>query len=73
MGETEAEEGPMTDQELIITALRQSGVIIAEHLEPGNKIDADETIAQLITILDRQDLAAAMDRLESGHGLRVVK
>ena len=59
MGETEAEEGPMTDQELIITALRQSGVIIAEHLEPGNKIDADETIAQLIAILDRQDLAAA--------------
>ena len=72
MGETEAEKGPMTDQELIITALRQSGVIIAEHLEPG-KIDADEAIAQLIAILDRQDLAAAMDRLESGHGLRVVK
>ena len=63
----------MTDQELIITALRQSGVIIAENLEPGNKIDADETIAQLITILDRQDLAAAMDRLKSGNGLRVVK
>ena len=62
----------MTDQELIITALRQSGVIIAEYLEPGNKIDADETIARLIAILDRQDLAAAMDRLER-HGLRVVK
>jgi hypothetical protein len=71
VAETQAGEGPMTDQELIITALRQSGVIIAE--EPGNKIDADETIAQLIAILDRQDLAAAMDRLESGHGLRVVK
>ncbi len=37
------------------------------------EIDADETIARLIAILDRQDLAAAMDRLESGHGLRVVK
>jgi hypothetical protein len=61
----------MTDQELIITALRQSGVITAEHLEPGN--NADETIARLIAILDWQDLAAAMDRLESGHGLRAVK
>jgi len=63
----------MTDQELLITALRQSGVIIAEHLEPGNQIDAGETIARLIAILDRQDLAAAMRRLESGHRLRVVK
>ena len=63
----------MTDRELIITALRQSGVIIPEHLEQENQIDADETIARLIAILDRQDLVAAMDQLESGHGLRVVK
>ena len=54
-------------------ALRQSGVIIAEHLEPGNEIDADETVARLLAVLDRQNLAAAMDGLESGHGLRVVK
>ena len=61
----------MTDQ--IITALRQSGVIIAEHLERGNEIDADETIVRLIAVLDRQDIAKATDRMESGHGLRVVK
>jgi hypothetical protein len=71
--QAEAEGGPMTDRELIITALRQSGVIIAEHLEQENQIDADETIARLIAILDQQDLVAAMDQLESGHGLRVVK
>ena len=59
----------MTDQELIIMALRQSGVIVAEHLEPR---DADKAITRLIGLLDRQDLAAAMDRLET-HGLRVVK
>jgi hypothetical protein len=54
-------------------ALRQSGVIIAEHPEPGNQIDADETVARLLAVLGRQNLAAAMDGLESGHGLRVVK
>jgi len=42
-------------------ALRQSGVIIAEHPEPGNQIDADETVARLLAVLDRQNLAAAMD------------
>ena len=61
----------MTDQ--IITALRQSGVIIAEHLERGNQIDTDETIVRLIAVLDRQDLAKATVRMESGHGLRAVK
>ena len=63
----------MTDQELIITALRQSGVIVAEHLKPANQIEADETIARLIAILDRQDLAAAMNRLGIRHGLCVVQ
>ena len=62
----------MTDQDLIITALRQSGVIVAEHLEPGWPRDADEAITRLIGLLDLQDLAAAMDRLEK-HRLRVVK
>jgi hypothetical protein len=50
-------------------ALRQSGVIIAEHLEPGNQIDADERSRDC----SPYNLAAAMDGLESGHGLRVVK
>ncbi len=58
----------MTDQELIITALRQSGVTVAEHLQPANQIEVDETIARLIAILDRQDLAAVMNRLGSGMG-----
>jgi hypothetical protein len=63
----------MTDQELIITALRQSGVSVTEHLKPANQIEADETIARLIAILDRQDLAAAMNQLGIRHGLRVVQ
>jgi hypothetical protein len=47
-------------------------LIIAEHLEL--KItDADETITQLVAVLDTKELADAIDRLERGFGLRVVK
>ena len=62
----------MTDQELIFFALRQVGMIVAEHLE-SSKSDADEIITQLIAVLDTEELAAAMNRVERGFGLRVVK
>ena len=62
----------MTDQELIVSALRQVGLIIAEHLELGTT-DADEAITQLVAVLDTKELADAIDRLERGYGLRVVK
>jgi hypothetical protein len=62
----------MSDQRLLVAALNEAGRIIAEYLEPGPH-DADKTIQHLISILDRQDLAAAMTRLENAHGLRVVK
>ena len=35
--------------------------------------DADEAITQLIAVLDTPELAAAMNRMERGYGLRVVK
>jgi hypothetical protein len=62
----------MSDQQLLITALHDAGRVIAEYLEPGPR-DADKTIQQLISIIERQDLAASMRRLEVGHGLRLVK
>ena len=62
----------MTDQDLIFCALRQVGVIIAEHLESGSR-DADEVVTQLIAVLDTEELAAAMNRVERRSGLRVVK
>jgi hypothetical protein len=42
------------------------------YLERGPR-DADETITQLIAVLDTQDLALAIERLEKGYGLRLVK
>ena len=62
----------MTDQQLVVLALRKATRIIADYLEPGPR-DADEAMTQLIAVLDNQDLARAIDRLEKGHGLRVVK
>ncbi len=62
----------MTDQELVLAALRQVGSILAEHLE-ADASDADEAIAQLVAVLDTQELADAINRLELGYGLRVVK
>ena len=62
----------MTDQELVLSALREVGLIIAEHLELGRP-DADETITRLTAVLDTEELADAINRLERGFGLRVIK
>jgi hypothetical protein len=62
----------MTDQELVLSAMRQVGLIIAEHLELG-MTDSDEVITRLVAVLDTNELAEAINRLERGFGLRVVK
>jgi hypothetical protein len=62
----------VTDQERVLSTLRLAGEIIGEYLEPGPR-DAEQTLSRLIAVLDNQDLARALDRLEKGHGLRVVK
>jgi len=56
---------------LIFSALRQVGLTVVKHLE-GTR-DADEAITQLIAVLDTRELADAMNRVERGYGLRVVK
>jgi hypothetical protein len=62
----------MTDQEVLISTIRKAGEIIGEYIEPGPR-DAEQTLSRLIAVLDTQDLALAVERLEKGHGLRVVK
>jgi hypothetical protein len=48
------------------------GRIIGEYIEPGPR-DAEQTLSRLIAVLETQDLARAIERIEKGHGLRVVK
>jgi hypothetical protein len=62
----------LTDQQLLVFAVRAAGRIIAEYLEPG-ALGAEETLSRLIAVLDNEDLARAVEQLEKGQGLRVVK
>jgi hypothetical protein len=54
----------MTDQEVFISTLREARRIIGEYTGPRN---ANQTLTQLIAVLDRQDVAHAIERLEKGH------
>ena len=62
----------MTDEELIVRAMRNAQLLLAEHIERGPS-DAGEAITQLLDILDRQDVVAATNRLCREYGLRPLK
>ena len=62
----------VTDQELIVHAMRDAQSLLSEHIERGPS-DAEETISQLLEILDRQDVVAATNRLCREYGLRPLK
>jgi hypothetical protein len=57
----------MTDQQLLILTIREAGRIIAEHLEPDGR-NADETISRLMAVMDNEDLARAVERVETAMG-----
>jgi hypothetical protein len=63
----------MTDQEVIIFALKDAGRIIAEHLQPARTHDPEETLTRLIRTLDRPEIHRALHRLEHGESFHVVK
>jgi hypothetical protein len=58
-----------TDEELIVRAMRDAQLLLAEHIERG-PTDAEEAITQLLEILDRQDVVAATNRLCQEYGLK---
>jgi hypothetical protein len=61
-----------TDEELIVHAMRDAQLLLAEHIERG-PTDPEEAITQLLEILDRQDVVAATNRLCQEYGLRPLK
>jgi hypothetical protein len=63
----------VSDRDVIFNSLKTAGQIIGEYLEPGHPRNAEATLNKLIEVLDNQELAAAIERLEKGPGLRVVK
>jgi hypothetical protein len=62
-----------TDRDLIIEALEEAQRILAEHLEPSARRYAPNTIDRLVSVLDRPEIVAAMERMKASRGLRVVK
>jgi hypothetical protein len=63
----------MKDRDIVDTALRKAALILGDYLEPGYPSDSLATIRRLIGVLDSQELAAAIKRLDERHGLKVVK
>ena len=61
----------MTDEELMIYAMREAQLVLAQHIERSPR-DAEETIALLLEILDRQDVVKATDRLCRSYGLKPI-
>jgi hypothetical protein len=64
----------MKDQAIvtITTALNEVAMIVGDHFEPGRPRDPVTTVKRMIEVLDSQELAAAIRRMEKGYGLRVV-
>jgi hypothetical protein len=60
----------MTDKELLIHAVREAQLILARHIEPGDR-DGEQTINKLLSVLNRSELFEAVDRLEGALGLRL--
>jgi hypothetical protein len=54
----------MMDQQVVDTALRDASRIVADYFKSTSR-DANQTIVQLIEVLDDQRLAAAVRRLEA--------
>jgi hypothetical protein len=63
----------MNDQAIVTTALNEAGLIIGDYLEPGLARDPVATIKKLIEVLENDELAAAIKRMEKAVWLRVVK
>jgi len=54
----------MQDQEIVTAALHQATMIVGDYLQPGLRVDPDETLTRLIGVLDNPVLEAAIKRME---------
>jgi len=62
-----------TDRDLIIEAVEEAQRVLAQYLEPGSLRSTVGTIHRLVTVLDRPELVAAIERMKASRGLRLVK
>jgi hypothetical protein len=62
----------MRDKDIVASALREAALIIGDYLEPGYPRDPMATIKRLIEVLEDQELAGAIKRLEEKPSLKIV-
>ena len=60
------------DQETLIRAIEDARRILGEYIEPGPR-DATRTVERLLTVLDRNDVVHALDRIKRRKVIRLVE
>jgi hypothetical protein len=65
----------MTDREVVIQAFEEAQRILAEYIEPGRggAVATVKVLLDVLNVLDRREVVAALNRLKPGYGLHVVK
>jgi hypothetical protein len=58
----------LTDQELIVFAVREATLMVCAEIEPGKA--TGDLVTRLLAVLDRNDVVAARNRLERRYGMR---
>jgi hypothetical protein len=59
------------DQDTVLRAVEDARRVLGEYLAPGRR-DATPTVERLLTILDRNDLVHALDRIKMRRVARLV-
>jgi hypothetical protein len=67
------EDDAMTDQDRINSAMREAHAILSEYSKPGQIRNPNATVNKLVAVLDRPELATALERLEHASGGRVLQ
>jgi hypothetical protein len=58
----------LTDQGLIVYAIREATMMLCKDIEPGTA--EGDLRTRLLSVLDRDDVVAARNRLEHRYGMR---
>jgi hypothetical protein len=58
----------MRDIDLVEKAITEAKAVLHAYLQHGPR-NAEESMQGLIEILDREDLVAALERLQQGYGV----
>ena len=75
MRTSQAGARPMTDREVVVQAIEEAQRILAEYIEPGQRgtVATVKVLLDVLDVLDRREVVAALNRLKAGYGLHVAK